>query len=51
MGEKSNMLAMERMEEKSNMLAMEESEKSLKGGRIKLLKNFVLKDYRKIGLK
>ena len=40
-----------RMGEKSDMLAMEESEKSLKGQRILMFKNFELKYYRKIGLK
>ena len=39
------------MGEKSNMLAMEESEKSWKCSRILMLKNFALKDYRKMRLK
>ena len=39
------------MEEKINMLAMEESEKSWKCSRILMLKNFALKDYRKMRLK
>ena len=39
------------MGEKSNMLAMEMSEKSLKGQRIIMLKNFELKYIRKMGLK
>ena len=39
------------MGEKSDMIAMEESEKSLKGQRILMFKNFELKYYREMGLK
>ena len=40
-----------RMGEKSDILSMEVSEKSFKGQRILMLKNFELKYYRKMELK